>query len=226
MHTIENWAISAQILPPEAGQLHLWRIDLDTTEEKDLSHLLSDDETERAQRFLSDRDRCRFIRARGAMRTILGHYLETAPEELVFVYGPQGKPFLVSPATVLAFNLSHTGNLALLAVSRETALGIDLEQPRKRPNIMAIAHRVFDEEMQQELSQLEGAELTQAFFFFWTGLEARMKALGNGVFTAHQPTRDADLKIRHFIPEKEHMAAVAMEQKIPPTAEWETFLFT
>ena len=226
MHTIENWSAPAQIFPPEAGRLHLWRIDLDATGEKDPAHLLSEDELERARRFLSDEDRRRFVRARSAMRTILGQYLETAPEELAFVYGPQGKPFLVSPATVLAFNLSHSGGLALLAVSRETALGIDLERPRDRPNLPAIARRVFDAEVQQELARLDGAALTQAFFFFWTGLEARMKALGNGIFTTRQPTRDADLKIRHFIPEKGYMAAVAMEQNTPPPADWETWLFT
>jgi len=224
MHHIKNWAVPAELSPPNAKQLHLWRIDLDETDEE-LETVLSEDEQTRAQRFHREQDRNRFIKARGSMRLLLGFYLATPPEDLVFVYGPQGKPFIASPASVLTFNLSHTGNMALLGISREAAIGIDLERVKEKPNFHALARRVFDTTIQQELSQLDGSALAEAFFFHWTAYEARMKAIGNGIFSNHNPTRDAELQATHFIPEEGYMAAVVMEDSPPPFEEWQIYLF-
>jgi len=224
MHHIKNWAVPTELSLPNAKQLHLWRIDLDETDDE-MEAVLSEDEQARAKRFHQEQDRTRFIKARGAMRLLLGCYLATPPEELVFVYGPQGKPFIASPASVLTFNISHTGNLALLGVSREAAIGIDLECVREKPNLRAIARRVFGTTIQQELSQLEGAALAEAFFRHWTAYEARMKAIGNGIFSDHNPTRDAELQATHFVPEEGYMAAVVLEGEPPPFEEWQIHLF-
>jgi len=224
MHHIKNWAIPTELSVPNNKQLHLWRIDLDEIDDE-LQTVLSEDEQTRVQRFHNEQDRNRFIKARGAMRLLLGCYLATPPEELVFVYGPQGKPFIASPASVLTFNITHKDNIALLGVSREAAIGIDLERVRNKTNFHAIAHRVFNEAIQQELSQLEGAALTEAFFYHWTEYEARMKAIGNGIFSDHNPTRDAELQGTHFVPEEGYMAAVVMEGAPPPFEEWQIHLF-
>ncbi len=224
MHHIKNWAVPAELSPPNAKQLHLWRIDLDETDEE-LETVLSEDELARAKRFHKEEDRNRFIKARGSVRLLLGFYLATAPEDLVFVYGPRGKPFIASPASVLTFNLSHTGNMALLGISREAAIGIDLERVREKPNLHAIAHRVFNTAIAQELAPLEGAALAESFFRHWTEYEARMKAIGNGIFSNHNPTRDAELQSTHFIPEEGYLAAVVMEGEPPPFEEWQIYLF-
>ncbi len=224
MHHIKNWATPTELSPPAAKQLHLWRIDLSESDEE-LESVLSEEEQARVKRFHNAQDRTRFIKARGAMRLLLGCYLATAPEELVFVYGPRGKPFIASPASVLSFNLSHTGDMALLGISREAAIGIDLEQLREKPNFHAIARRVFNTAIQQELSQLEGATLADAFFRHWTEYEARMKAIGNGIFSHHDPSRDAELPAMHFIPEEGYLAAVVMEGSPPPFETWQTYLF-
>ncbi len=224
MHHIKNWAVPTELSPPAAKQLHLWRIDL-TESDEELETVLSEDEQARARRFHSTQDRTRFIKARGAMRLLLGCYLATAPEELVFVYGPRGKPFIASPASVLSFNLIHTGDMALLGVSREAAIGIDLEQVREKPNFHAIARRVFSTAIVQALSQLEGAALAEAFFKHWTEHEARMKAIGNGIFSQHNPSRDAELPALHFIPEEGYLAAVVMEGAPPSFEAWQTYLF-
>ncbi len=224
MHHIRNWAVPTELSPPAARQLHLWRIDLSETDEE-LESVLSEDEQARARRFHHPRDRTRFIKARGAMRLLLGCYLATAPEALVFVYGPRGKPFIASPASVLTFNISHTGDMALLGISREAAIGIDLERVREKPNFHAIARRVFGPAVQQQLSQLEGAALAEAFFRHWTEHEARMKAVGNGIFSHHDPSRDHELPALHFIPEKGYLAAVVMEGAPPPCEQWQTYQF-
>jgi 4'-phosphopantetheinyl transferase len=74
-----------------------------------LNECLNSEERERTGKFHFARDRWRYISARGALRTILGSYLNERPDALTFEYGPFGKPFLARPpaARRLAFNLSH-----------------------------------------------------------------------------------------------------------------------
>jgi len=224
MHHIKNWTVPAELSPPNPKQVHLWRIDLDEIDDE-METVLSEDELARAQRFHHEQDRNRFIKARGSMRLLLGFYLATPPEDITFVYGPSGKPFISSPASVLTFNLSHTGNMALLGISREAAIGVDLERIKEKPNFHALAGRIFNSAIQQELSQLTGAALAEAFFYHWTEYEARMKAIGNGIFSDHNPTRDAELQATHFIPEEGYMAAIVMEDSPPPFEEWQIYLF-
>jgi len=89
-------------------------------------------EHERAARFHFARDRRHFVTGRSILRRILGHYLQHAPEDLAFAYGLRGKPML--PGTGLQFNLADSDGLALLAVTRGGAIGIDLERIRPVPN--------------------------------------------------------------------------------------------
>jgi 4'-phosphopantetheinyl transferase len=220
MYLIENWTTMEHIPPPGAGELHLWRLDLDQPM-VDQSSLLSSDERQRGDRFLAAEDRQRFIQARAGLRRVLGQYLATDPTQLCFGYGEQGKPFLQRPSTELAFNLSHSQGLALLAVTTGSAIGIDLEQPRLRLNLKAIARRLFDPAIQQELAPLKGEHLAQAFYRHWTLHEARIKALGEGIFHAHK-AGTADLACVNLIPQAGWLAAVAMAGGVPDPTEWKT----
>ena len=105
----------------------------------DLCAILSDDELDRAGRFKADRHRHQYIRGRGRLRRILGHYMQRSPEDLVFRYGRRDKPYLAQPAPY--FNLSHTDDFAALAVSEACEVGIDVE--RIRPIERDIAKRYF-----------------------------------------------------------------------------------
>jgi 4'-phosphopantetheinyl transferase len=97
-----------------------WRLDHGAIE------LLSADERARAGQFMFDRDRRRYIAARARLRIILARYVGQAPAALQFHYGPHGKPALDG----ISFNLSHSADLALLAVSRGTVVGVDIERVR------------------------------------------------------------------------------------------------
>ena len=96
-------------------------------------------EEERFQSFATDSLRSLWGAARGTLREVLGRALACDPSEVQFRYGPHGKPFL--PGSPLRFNISHSGALALIALSR-AEVGADVELPRRRRSD-AIARRFY-----------------------------------------------------------------------------------
>jgi 4'-phosphopantetheinyl transferase len=142
--------------------------------------LLSADETARAARFLFEHLQHSFILARGALRILLGRYLNTAPADLAFTYGAKGKPALAGPAS-LQFNASHSGDLALFAFTMGCELGVDIEAVRPMPDLEDVARRFFCADETAELMALSPGQRDQAFFLCWTRKEAYIKATGEGL---------------------------------------------
>lgn len=172
--------------PPELellpDQVHVWRAELqpDPTMLVNMAALLSVDEQARADRFYFAKDRDRFILGRGILRCILSRYLQVPAQQLRFSYSPTGKPTLSFPSTDLQFNLSHSGQLALYAVSQHP-VGIDIEQINPDRPIMDIAQRFFSRTEQQELAALPPDLQPIGFFNGWTRKEAFLKAIGTGL---------------------------------------------
>src|SRR4051812_35361547 len=108
-----------ELTPIQENEIHLWHIPLTPPRRTLLSPPLSDDELVRADRFLQERDRNRYMICRGALRSVLGHYTQTLPRELKFEYGKKNKPALVESygSKAISFNLSHSSDLALLALA-------------------------------------------------------------------------------------------------------------
>ncbi|HEV2669469.1 MAG TPA: 4'-phosphopantetheinyl transferase superfamily protein [Gemmatimonadales bacterium] len=133
---------------------------------------LSADERARSGRLRFAADRRRFIVARGSLRQLLGRCLDTAPGGIRFAYNAFGKPAL-SPecGSRLTFNLSHSADLALIAIARDRDVGVDLECIRADFDYAEIARSCFSEE---ELDP-------QTFFRYWTRREAYVKARGEGL---------------------------------------------
>src|SRR5262245_60408309 len=134
---------------PAAIAVDIWRIDLSVPENA-VHHgrrLLSEDERRRADRFHFEKDRRRFTMARSAMRQILSKYANVAPQDLVFSYGAKGKPELTSEFknTGLRFNMSHSDEVAVLAVVQGLTVGIDIERINKKLATEEIAERFFSE---------------------------------------------------------------------------------
>jgi 4'-phosphopantetheinyl transferase len=142
--------------------------------------LLSADETARAARFRFEHLQHSFILARGALRILLGRYLNTAPADLAFTYGAKGKPALAGPAR-LQFNASHSADLALFAFTMDCELGVDIEAVRPMPDLEDIARRFFSADETAELMALSPGQRDQAFFLCWTRKEAYIKATGEGL---------------------------------------------
>lgn len=144
--------------------------------------ILDDEEQQRAQRFVFERDRRRFTAAHSAMRTTLGHYLGIAPEDVRFATAARGKPHLSNPARDIRFNLSHSGERALLAVTLGREVGVDIEQTREVSDMVSIAERVFSPSERDRLLQTPDDRQLEVFFRLWTRKESFIKALGEGMY--------------------------------------------
>jgi 4'-phosphopantetheinyl transferase len=178
------------VLPPEesflaADEVRVWQIELEATGDPlpALPNILSEDERARAARFHFDRDRRRFCMARVGLRRILGAYLGVAPEAVRFGYSSHGKPHL-DPAIhgeALRFNLSHSGELALVALAYRREVGVDVEVIRPLPDREAIAERFFSPGEVRQLRALPDEQREEAFFACWTRKEALIKAHGGGL---------------------------------------------
>jgi 4'-phosphopantetheinyl transferase len=139
--------------------------------------LLSQDERERATQFRFEHLRKSFVRAHGVLRMLLGRYLEVPPEKVVFRYGPKGKPRVNGS---VHFNLSHSGELALVAVA-DCEVGVDVEKIRAMDDLGSVARRFFRPEEASRLLALPLDRQAEAFFACWTRKEAHIKALGDGM---------------------------------------------
>jgi 4'-phosphopantetheinyl transferase len=166
-------------------RVEVWRIDLREVLARHHTYvvgLLSEEERDRAGRFVFPRDRDRFTAARGAMRDILARYAERGPASLTFACGRYGKPRLVG--SDLQFNLSHAEDWALLAVTRETEIGVDLEFVRALPDLDGILGIICSDAEKQRLAGLSRTELEAVFWPLWVSKEAVLKGEGCGFSVA------------------------------------------
>jgi 4'-phosphopantetheinyl transferase len=177
-------------LPPPAlmlsyDRVDVWRVPLEMPErERDLLEAcLSVEERARASRFRHSVDRSSFVAAHGALRAILGRCLGVGPSCLRFSYGRFGKPAVDGPlgANLVEFNLSHSGDLALVAATFGRRLGIDLERIDASRSGQEIAERFFSSREIAALRALPRERQTDAFFACWTRKEAYLKARGDGL---------------------------------------------
>ncbi|QFY44507.1 4'-phosphopantetheinyl transferase superfamily protein [Candidatus Methylospira mobilis] len=148
--------------------------------------LLSEDEREKANRFVFERDRAHYVTARAALRCLLGGYLLTDPAEIHFSYGVCGKPELGGElAGRLQFNLAHAGNWAIYAVSGGSEIGIDTEPLNNNDaSWQQLAPMVFSRHEQAELASIPLQEKHLAFLRGWTRKEAYVKGCGDGLSLA------------------------------------------
>lgn len=158
--------------------IDVWRIEL-TSVDADRT-LLTDDERQRAERLLIDAKRSQFVAGRVALRHILARYVLEPAAELSFDYAEHGKPSLTG-ASAPAFNLSHSYQLALVAVSRSGRVGVDVEHHRSARQLERIAARFFAPVEHQVLIAIPEGERLAAFYRTWTRKEAYLKAWATGL---------------------------------------------
>ena len=184
MLTAIDWPVSNR--PPSLSEndVHVWAAALDVAPDVryKLAKILADEERQRAERFKFDKHRNRFIAARGFMRVMLGRYLQSAPEQIEFAYSDRGKPMLSQGfADTLQFNLAHSGDLALLAISPNGPIGVDVECIRTIKDADGLVARFFSSRENALFQKLSDDQKPGAFFNLWTRKEALLKATGEGI---------------------------------------------
>ena len=180
--TLRAWAIDVALdLAPD--EVHCWSVPLGVPAGAfpGLFETLTQDERDRAARLRFERDRRRFVVARAALRELLGRYVGTAPDQIRFAYNPSGKPELRPEyGCSLKFNLSHSADLGVIAVTWGSEIGVDVEQIRTS-DFAEIARSFFAASEIEQLSAVPAHLQARAFFSVWTRKEAYAKARGDGL---------------------------------------------
>jgi 4'-phosphopantetheinyl transferase len=180
----------APTVPPNlaADEIHVWRSHLvrNASDRAAFASCLSPDERARASRIHFARDRDRFIVARGTLRTLLSYYVNVPPVALRFFYGQYGKPFLERERHKqnVSFNVSHSCDLALYAISLNRDVGIDVESVSPDFVNAEMARQCFSRVELRSFWSVPSELRMEAFFNGCTRKEAYIKALGMGLSIA------------------------------------------
>lgn len=160
-------------------QVWVWRCDSTAVHASQLA-TLSDAERERAVRFVFERDRLRFVAAHAGLRYVLGGLLGVTPPSVALTTDVRGKPRIAGlAAPPLFFNLSHSGDLAAVAVSSSFEVGLDIERLREIEPDDVVAF--FSETERATIAGLSGPAQRLGVFQAWTRKEAFVKATGFGL---------------------------------------------
>jgi 4'-phosphopantetheinyl transferase len=181
--------------------------------------LLSAGESERAGRLRFDHHRARYVRAHAALRRILSGYIGIEPRRIGLRYGAAGRPYLDGICPDLDFNLTTSGDLALVGLSLGKPVGVDCEQVRERRDMAGIAKRMFTSEEASRITVAAREERLELFHIAWTALEAEVKVDGRGLAARTQPGDLGRLQVGHCVPAPGFIAAVA-RRDLPPVADW------
>jgi 4'-phosphopantetheinyl transferase len=217
--------------------VHVWRADL-AAASSDLGELLCREEQARAGRILNERQGELWRRSRGLLRALLGRYLQQEPSSLRFATGEHGKPELVeedagvpsapprsagrgSGLDRLAFNMSHSENLALYAFSHAGAVGVDVEVARRTIDEVAIAKRMLGTAEAQRLEALDPPSRRREFLSAWARNEAELKCLGVGIAGADAQQGRERLWVATLELGPDAGAAVATEQQACELGCWD-----
>lgn len=229
-----NWEHPSTKLKLLDNQVHLWLVNLNISNKQiaeELTNILSPDEMARADRFRFEEHKNRFIAARGFLRKIISYYLQISSREITFKYSDRGKPELAN--NNLKFNLSHSQDTALYALTNNNLIGIDLEYLRSNVECDKIAQRFFSPAESELINSLPPKQKTQTFFHFWTIKEAYLKATGEGLVGGLETVKidlngDAEVIVKaiannsteannwffsSFIPQNDFIASVAINTR-------------
>ena len=186
-----------------SNRIDIWKVYLDKPVAGCEAGVLSPDEIVRAERFHFEKDRIRFMRCRSAVRNLVAAYLEIPAIEIRFDHLANGKPRLVGEQNPRAvqFNVSHSGNMALIAIGREHRLGVDIEKIRFDLDTTTLAERFFSHRERTALRALPDHLRAPGFYACWTRKESFLKATGKGLsfpladfsVTTH-PDRDPEVE--------------------------------
>jgi 4'-phosphopantetheinyl transferase len=168
------------------GQVHVWRACLPVSSAvyQSLQQTLDATERDRAARFAFEQHRVSFTFAHGVLRSLLSGYCRQHASQLRFSCGKNGKPALADETNDLRFNLSHSGDVILCAVTRQEEVGVDVECIGTGLASGDIARQFFAGEEVQALFELPPDLQLTGFFRCWTRKEAFIKARGEGLSLA------------------------------------------
>ena len=223
--------------------VHIWSINFGVNDEtfKTYYNLLSEDERTRANKFKFYKDKRCYVVTKGALRLLSGKYLNKDAKEIKFEYEKYGKPKFKHKSN-LNFNVSHSGDLAIIGFVLDHTIGVDIEKIKNDFDTFEIAANFFSKTEIASLRKIPKIEQHIAFYRCWTRKEAFIKGKGSGLsfpLDTFSVTLDSDLKaqlletnwnetekndwsLQSFKPNSNYLAAVIVENK---SCQFEFFNF-
>lgn len=185
VNPVLQWPLAPETIRLEPRHVHVWAASHNefVDQAPALGALLSPAEQVGAESFKFDEDRNRYVIRRGLARLILSRYLEQLPAEIEFQYGAFGKPEvrLAGAGAPLYFNTSHSGEIAICAITSACPIGVDVERTREIPDTEETVRRFFQPREVETFMALPTGSRLQAFYACWTRKEAVLKATGEGI---------------------------------------------
>ena len=179
------WRKTSDTLSLSRDHVDIWFYDLKilSTDINNFYSILSVDERVRADKLKVEDKKQQYIISRGCLRQRLGLLTNIDPEDFVFEYLEHGKPVLINDARFadITFNVSHSSDFALIAISQKQNIGIDIEKVNHKLDHQALVTRFFSEIEQSEFLTIAEANKAKAFCACWTRKEAFIKAIGDGI---------------------------------------------
>ena len=170
---------------PEDGRVHIWTAHNNCPDAipKFLEETLSSAERTKASAFRFDHHRIQYLFAHGVLRQILAGYCRCIPQELTFETNDYGKPFVGAQRQepALTFNMSHSENMVLVALTVIRSIGVDVEFVRPISDLDDIAGRYFIDKERALIAAARHDEKERLFYVCWTRKEACLKAVGKGL---------------------------------------------
>jgi 4'-phosphopantetheinyl transferase len=160
-------------------EVHVWKIDLESDMTTEEMAIISDEEKKKVGRLRTLTGRRHALTMRVRLRQLLSRYLRLEPHDVTFSFGEFGKPY-VNNSSVF-FNLSHSGNIALVAISLCEDVGIDIEYWRTIDNIDGLVKRNFSDTEKRQWLSVDKEQQEEKFFNLWSCKESFIKATGRGL---------------------------------------------
>jgi 4'-phosphopantetheinyl transferase len=180
-----------------------------------LEAILSDQELERARRFVKRSLYERFVIVRGLLKLLLAKYLNFRAKDVVINYSAYGKPYLNER---IQFNISHSNDMAVFAFTNNIPVGIDIEFKRNFKELEAICRRYFSENEQLEVCSKSREDRLETFYKIWVRKEAFVKTMGSSIFQVLEARSNLEriekgISICPFFAHDAYVAALAVKAR-------------
>jgi 4'-phosphopantetheinyl transferase len=164
-------------------EIHVFSLQLSSLDYDEFFPYLSEDENERASKLKIEHKKKQFVIARGMLRNLLSNILGKVAAEIKFSYGEHKKPYIEEQYNdnSVEFNISHSGDFVLIAMTLGNKIGVDIEQINQKIDFKSLSDRIFSQKEKEELENLSENEQLHAFYRAWVRKESFIKATGKGI---------------------------------------------
>lgn len=201
------------------NEVHVWKIDLESNMTSEEMTIISDEEKKKVGRLRTLKNREHALTMRVRLRQLLSRYLMLAPNDVTFDFGEFGKPYVKN--SPVFFNLSDSGNTALVAISLCEDVGVDIECWRTIDNMEGMVKRNFSDAEKLQWLNVDKEQQKEIFFNLWSCKESFIKATGRGLglgvarcgFTIEKPHTLEECPLEYGVPDEWSCVSLGISTK-------------